>query len=121
LKLECSTGEEKASADVRPKFDGLELCSLVSPCRADREEARRLEPRGKFNEVYLNAPREVCEQRDMRGLYARARAGEIKEFTGISAPHEPPLDPELKLATDKLSVAECVSAILERLNKMTGT
>jgi adenylylsulfate kinase-like enzyme len=67
--------------------------------------------------VYLNAPLEVCEQRDLKGLYARARAGELKEFTGISAPYEPPLNPELELPTDKLSAAECVSAILERFKK----
>ena len=75
-------------------------------------------PPGKFIEVYLNAPLEVCEQRDLKGLYARARAGELKEFTGLSAPYEPPLNPELELRTDKLSVAECVSAILERLEKI---
>ena len=75
-------------------------------------------PPGKFIEVYLNAPLEVCEQRDLKGLYARARAGEIKEFTGISAPYEPPLNPELELHTDQLSVAECVAVIVERLNKI---
>jgi len=94
------------------------ITAFISPYRADREEARRLVPAGKFIEVYLNAPLEVCEQRDLKGLYAKARAGELKDFTGISAPYEPPLNPELELRTDKLSVAECVSAILERFKKM---
>jgi len=94
------------------------ITAFISPYRADREEARRLVPRGKFIEVYLNPPLAVCEQRDLKGIYAKARAGEIKEFTGISAPYEPPLDPELELATDKLGVAECVSTILERFNKI---
>jgi adenylyl-sulfate kinase len=96
------------------------ITAFISPYRADREEARRLVPQGKFIEIYLNAPLEICEQRDLKGLYARARAGELKEFTGISAPYEPPLNPELELRTDKLSVAECVFAILDRLKKIPG-
>jgi len=96
------------------------ITSSISPYRADREEARRLVMPGKFIEVYLNAPLAVCEQRDPKGLYAKARTGEIKEFTGISAPYEPPLNPELELPTDKLSAAECVSTILERFKKIPG-
>ena len=63
----------------------------------------------------MNAPLEICELRDPKGLYAKARAKEIKEFTGISAPYEPPLKPELELRTDKLTVGECVARILEHL------
>jgi adenylyl-sulfate kinase len=96
------------------------ISAFISPYRADRDRARRIVPPGKFIEVYVNAPLEVCEQRDPKGLYARARSGELKEFTGISAPYEPPLNPELELRTDKLSVAECVAAILERLTKAPG-
>lgn len=70
---------------------------------------------GRFIEVFVNAPLEVCEQRDPKGLYAKARAKEIKEFTGISAPYEPPLAPEIELRTDQLTVAECVTRILEFL------
>ena len=77
-------------------------------------------PRGKFIEVYVNAPLEVCEQRDPKGLYVKAHSGEIKEFTGVSAPYEPPLNPELELHTDKLSVAECVSAILVKLDQVSA-
>jgi adenylylsulfate kinase-like enzyme len=65
--------------------------------------------------VFVNAPLAVCEQRDPKGLYAKARAGEIKEFTGISAPYEPPANPEVELRTDQLTVAESVAKLLEYL------
>ena len=92
------------------------IVAFISPYRSERELARHMAPPGKFIEVYLNAPLEVCEQRDTKGLYAKARNGEIKEFTGISAPYEPPANPEIELRTDKLSVAECVARIIERLH-----
>ena len=69
-----------------------------------------------FIEIYMDTPVEVCEQRDPKGLYAKARAGEIKEFTGVTAPYEAPLRPEVELRTDKLSVAESVTRILDYLN-----
>ena len=94
------------------------ITAFISPYRADRDLARKIAPPGKFIEIYLNTPLEICERRDVKGLYARARAGEIKEFTGISAPYEPPLKPEIELHTNQSSVAECVAAILERLNKL---
>jgi adenylyl-sulfate kinase len=102
---------------VRLFADAGMICitAFISPYRADRDHARQIVPAGKFMEVYVNAPLEVCEQRDPKGLYARALAGEIKEFTGISAPYEPPLHPEVELHTDKLTVDECVSAILTKL------
>jgi adenylyl-sulfate kinase len=96
------------------------ISAFISPYRSDREEARRIAPPGKFIEVFVNAPLEVCERRDPKGLYARAHTGEIKEFTGVSAPYEPPVNPELELHTDKLSVAECVSAILAKLDQMSA-
>jgi len=61
---------------------------------------------------------EICAQRDPKGLYAKARAGQIQNFTGISAPYEPPLHPELELRTDKMTVAECVAAIQKRLGQL---
>jgi adenylyl-sulfate kinase len=94
------------------------ITAFISPYRSDRDLARRIAPEGKFVEVYLNVPLEVCEKRDPKGLYAKARAGEIKEFTGISAPYEPPTKPELELRTDKLSLPECVAEILERLKQL---
>jgi adenylyl-sulfate kinase len=94
------------------------IAAFISPYRADRELARQIAPAGKFIEVYLSAPLEVCERRDTKGLYARARTGELKEFTGISAPYEPPLKPEVELPTNKLSVEECVSIVLARLDQL---
>ena len=93
------------------------ITAFISPYRADRDLARKIAPPGKFFEVYLNTPVEICEQRDVKGLYARARTGEIKNFTGVSAPYEPPLKPEIELHTDNSTVAECVAAILERINQ----
>ena len=91
------------------------VTAFISPYRADRDAIRRSLPPGQFVEVYLNSPLEVCEQRDTKGLYAKARAGEIKEFTGVSAPYEPPANPELELPTAQLSVEECVARIVALL------
>jgi bifunctional enzyme CysN/CysC len=86
------------------------ISSFISPYRADRERARQATG-GAFHEVYIEAPLELCEQRDPKGLYRRARTGEIPEFTGISSPYEPPEDPELVVRTDLLSVEECLSEL----------
>jgi bifunctional enzyme CysN/CysC len=91
------------------------ITAFVSPYRADRDLARQMVPAGKFIEVYVNAPLEVCEQRDADGLYAKARASEIKELAGLTAPYEPPLQPEIELRTDRQSVAESVARIMECL------
>ena len=96
------------------------ITAFISPYRSDRELARRIAPPGKFVEIYVNAPLAICEKRDPKGLYAKARAGQIKDFTGVSAPYEPPLKPELELHTDQLNVTECVAAILEHLKKLPG-
>ncbi|MCX7824312.1 MAG: adenylyl-sulfate kinase [Verrucomicrobiae bacterium] len=92
------------------------ITAFISPYRADRDFVRRLLPAGQFIEVYVNAPIEVCEQRDPKGLYAKARANVLKEFTGISSPYEPPLEPEIELRTDQLTVAESVARILDHLH-----
>jgi adenylyl-sulfate kinase len=94
------------------------ITAFISPYRSDRDLARSIATEGKFVEVYLNVPVEVCEQRDPKGLYAKARAGKIQNFTGVSAPYEPPLKPELELRTDKLNLPECVAAIQERLMQL---
>ncbi len=91
------------------------IVALVSPYRNDRLKARSIVKKGRFIEVYVNAPVEICEQRENKGLYAKARAGEIKEFTGISAPYEPPEKPEIELHTDKLTIAESVDKVLDFL------
>jgi bifunctional enzyme CysN/CysC len=91
------------------------ITAFISPYRSDRDMVRQMASPDRFVEVYVNAPVEVCEQRDPKGLYAKARAGEIKEFTGVSAPYEAPLHPELELRTDQLTVAEAVARIVEYL------
>ncbi len=93
------------------------ITAFISPYRSDRELVRQIMPPGKFVEVYVNAPLEVCEERDPKGLYAKARAHQIKDFTGISAPYEPPLQPELELRTDQLTVAESVARIFDYLDR----
>ncbi len=88
------------------------VASLVSPYRESREFVRRLCP--GFVEIYVSTPIEECERRDVKGLYARARRGEIRNFTGIDDPYEPPEHPELILDTRALSVEQCVTKVLER-------
>jgi bifunctional enzyme CysN/CysC len=88
------------------------VTAFISPYRADRDVIRQSLPPGQFVEVYLNIPIEVCEQRDSKGLYAKARAGEIRDFTGVSAPYEPPANAEIELPTAQLTVEECVSRII---------
>ena len=89
------------------------VASFVSPYRASREFIRRLCP--GFLEIFVATPLDECERRDVKGLYARARRGEIRNFTGIDDPYEPPEHPELTLDTRALSVDQCVDRVLERL------
>jgi bifunctional enzyme CysN/CysC len=91
------------------------ITAFISPYREDRDLVRRIMKDGRFVEVYVNAPIEVCEQRDPKGLYAKARANEIKEFTGVSAPYEAPLAPEIELHTDHETVAESVARVVDYL------
>ena len=88
------------------------LASFVSPCRRDRDRVRGLHPPGAFVEVFVDAPLSVCEQRDPKGLYAKARAGAIADFTGVSAPYEPPLDAELHVRTADLGAADAAAEVL---------
>jgi bifunctional enzyme CysN/CysC len=93
------------------------VTAFISPYRMDRRRAREiaLEGNAEFIEVFVDAPLEVCEARDPKNLYKKARAGEIKEFTGIDAPYEPPEDAEIIVHTDKQSVDEALATILEQL------
>jgi adenylylsulfate kinase len=93
------------------------LVAFISPYRKDRESARSIQEQGDFIEVYLDAPVEVCEARDPRGLYRRARAGEISEFTGVSAPYEAPLKPELVLYTASETPEESAQRVVAYLEK----
>jgi adenylylsulfate kinase len=89
------------------------VASFVSPYRESREFVRKLCP--KFVEIYVATPLEECERRDVKGLYARARRGEIRNFTGIDDPFEPPEHPELTLDTRTLSVEQCVALVLAQV------
>jgi len=92
------------------------ITAFISPYRADRDQVRALMP-DDFVEVLVDCPLEVCEQRDVKGLYEKARAGKIPEFTGISAPYEPPLEPEITLDTSSLTVEESVARIVKHLTQ----
>ncbi|MEB3159472.1 MAG: adenylyl-sulfate kinase [Synechococcus sp.] len=93
------------------------LTAFVSPFRADRDKARALVDDGDFIEVFCAADLGVCEQRDTKGLYAKARAGEIKEFTGISSPYEAPEAPELEVDTGAAALEVCVDQVVNALIK----
>ena len=95
----------------------IAMTAFISPFRADRERARGLFPHGDFIEIYCAAPIEVCESRDVKGLYARARAGEVKDFTGISSPYEAPVKPELVVDTGGQSLQECVEQVMALLRQ----
>jgi len=95
----------------------ITITSFISPYREDRERARKLLKEGEFIEVYLKCPLEVLIERDPKGLYKKALAGEIKEFTGISAPYEEPLNPEIVLETDKETVEESTEKIISYLKE----
>jgi len=93
------------------------LTAFISPYRADRDQVRALMQAGDFVEVHVDCPVEVCEQRDVKGLYKKARAGEIKEFTGISAPYEAPTKPELTINTSGQTVEASALQILGYLER----
>ncbi len=95
----------------------IALTAFISPFREDRERVRSLVPHGDFLEIYCRCPLEVCEQRDVKGLYKKARAGEIPNFTGISSPYEEPVNAELIIDTGKLSLEESAAAVLGMLEE----
>lgn len=94
------------------------VAAFISPFRADRAMARELFAPGEFVEVYVDTPIETCEQRDPKGLYRKARSGEIARFTGIDSPYEVPEAPELRVDTRGRDVAQCVSELLEGLVRL---
>jgi adenylylsulfate kinase len=95
----------------------ITITAFISPYRQDRDNVRKLLKDGEFVEVYIKCPIDVCEQRDTKGLYKKARAGEVKEFTGISAPYEEPLNPELTIDTSTMTVDESTRAIVQYLEQ----
>lgn len=93
------------------------LTAFISPYREDRDRARALVGAGDFIEVFVDCPIEVCESRDVKGLYKKARAGEIPEFTGISAPYEAPSNPEIAIATAEQTVEQSAELVMNYLVK----
>jgi adenylylsulfate kinase len=94
----------------------LTLAAFVSPYRKDREQVKRIVGPDNFIEIYVNTSLAECERRDVKGLYKKARSGEIKNMTGISAPYETPVDPNLEVVTDGQPIEESVKTILEFIN-----
>ncbi|MGE0190246.1 MAG: adenylyl-sulfate kinase, partial [Steroidobacteraceae bacterium] len=95
----------------------IAMTAFISPFRADRERVRGLVMHGDFIEIYCKASLEVCEQRDVKGLYKKARAGEIKAFTGISSPYEAPDKPEIIVETGADSLDKCADQVLDLLRE----
>jgi adenylylsulfate kinase len=91
------------------------ITAFISPFRSDRNRIRERIGSANFIEIYLSTSLEVCERRDPKGLYRKARAGEIREFTGIDSPYEPPLAPQLTIDTSKVDMTEAVETILRYL------
>jgi bifunctional enzyme CysN/CysC len=93
------------------------LTAFISPFRAERHMVRRMIPEGEFYEIFDDTPLGVAEERDTKGLYAKARAGELKNFTGIDSPYEPPEKAEIHIDTTKMSADEAADMIVEQLLK----
>ena len=93
----------------------ITLTAFISPFRKDRELARSLAPHGDFLEIYCECPLEVCEQRDVKGMYKRARLGEIKDYTGVSSPYEAPIAPDILVDTANDSVDKCAEKVINEL------
>lgn len=91
------------------------MTAFISPFRKDRDIVRELVQEGEFIEIFVKCPLDVCENRDPKGLYKKARNGEIKQFTGIDSPYEEPVNPEFVIETDKMSVDEAVKNIINYL------
>ncbi|MFZ2302851.1 MAG: adenylyl-sulfate kinase [Gallionella sp.] len=97
------------------------LTAFISPFREDRNKVRAMVQPGEFIEIYCQCPIDVCEQRDVKGLYKKARAGEIGQFTGISSAYEPPDAPELVVKTSEMDLSDCVQKVLRALLKDGNT
>lgn len=96
------------------------LTAFISPFQADREQVKNIVGKDNYIEVFVDAPLEVCEQRDVKGLYRKARAGEVKNFTGISSPYEKPAHPDVVIATDKISIEESLDVLMQAIVPKIG-
>jgi adenylyl-sulfate kinase len=113
---EAHAGRVAFVAKLLARNGAIPIVALISPYRSSRARARA--EIGRFVEVYVNTPLDVCEQRDVKGLYRRARAGEIREMTGVDDPYEPPERPEIVVDAVKLSPAESADFILRELERV---
>ena len=95
----------------------ISLTAFISPFEKERQLARKLVPHGDFLEIYCYCELDICEQRDVKGLYKKARSGEIKHFTGISSPYEVPKKPEIKINTGQDSLEDCVDQVINLLRE----
>ena len=91
------------------------LAAFVSPYREDRENIKQIVGAHNFVEIFINTPLEECERRDVKGLYARARKGEISNFTGINAPYEAPVNPDIEIDTTKMTIEEATGLIMQQI------
>ncbi len=105
-------------AKLFTSFGTLNLLAFISPYIEDRDNARKIQNQGDFVEVYVDVPLAIAEERDPKGLYKKARAGIIPSFTGISAPYEAPVNPEVHLHTDKQSPEESATQVIKKLEEM---
>lgn len=93
------------------------LSAFISPFEADRQQVKNIVGDENYFEVFVDTPLEICEQRDVKGLYKKARAGEVKNFTGIDSPYERPTSPNIRIETDKISVEDAVEKLVERIKE----
>ena len=96
----------------------ITITAFISPYKKGRDFCREIIDKNRFIEIYTKAPLETCEKRDPKGLYKKARAGEIKDFTGIDAPYEEPEKPELTLNTNKETIEECANKVIKKIREM---
>jgi adenylylsulfate kinase len=96
------------------------LSAFISPFQSDRQQVKSIVGKENYIEVFVDAPLEVCEQRDVKGLYKKARAGEVKNFTGISSPYEKPSDPDVVIHTDRMSVEESMDVLMKAIVPKIG-
>jgi len=96
----------------------ITITAFISPYRVDRDFCRNLVGEGRFIEIFAKASLDTCEKRDPKGMYKKVRAGIIKEFTGISAPYEEPLNPELVIDTDKETIEDCTDKVIDKIEEL---
>lgn len=124
FSVEDRTENIRRIAEVAKLFvasGNIVLCSFVSPTIEIRNNAKAIIGEKDFNEIFVNTPLEICEQRDVKGLYKKARKGEIKNFTGIDSPFEHPLNPYLEIKTENQTIEESTQLVFDNILKIIST